>query len=138
MLYLNTDFAAPQLRDVCEREGVTLLVHDQEYDRLMEGIEPAHGRVLAWTDEPGGADTLEALIEAHAGQTPEAPGEPSRVVLLTSGTTGTPKGAPREQGHSLHADRGAALEGPVPPQASRPTWRRRCSTGSGSRRWCWR
>jgi fatty-acyl-CoA synthase len=102
MLYLNTDFAAPQLRDVCEREGVTLLVHDQEYDRLMEGIEPAHGRLHAWTDEPGRADTLEALIEAHAGQTPEAPGEPSHVVLLTSGTTGTPKGAPREQGHSLH------------------------------------
>ena len=41
MLYLNTDFAGPQLRDVCEREGVTLLVHDQEFDRLMEGIEPA-------------------------------------------------------------------------------------------------
>src|SRR5947209_3117859 len=102
MLYLNTDFAAPQLRDVCEREGVTLLVHDQEYDGLMEGIEPAHGRLHAWTDAPGDADTLEALIAAHAGQAPEAPGEPSRVVLLTSGTTGTPKGAPREQGHSLH------------------------------------
>src|SRR5436190_895843 len=43
LLYLNTDFAGPQLRAVCEREGVTLLVHDEEYDGVMEGIEPEHG-----------------------------------------------------------------------------------------------
>jgi acyl-CoA synthetase (AMP-forming)/AMP-acid ligase II len=102
LLYLNTDFAGPQLRDVCEREGVTLLVHDEEYDELMEGIEPAHGRLHAWTDEQGGPDTLEALIAEHGGQVPPPPTEPARVVLLTSGTTGTPKGAPRQQGHSLH------------------------------------
>jgi len=102
LLYLNTDFAGPQLRDVCEREAVTLLVHDEEYDGLMEGIEPAHGRLHAWTDEPREQETLEALIREYAGQTPEPPTEPSRVVLLTSGTTGTPKGAPRQAGHSLH------------------------------------
>ena len=101
LLYLNTDFAGPQLRDVCEREAVTLLVHDEEYDGLMEGIEPPHGRLHAWTDEPG-ENTLEALIQAHAGSTPPPPTDPARVVLLTSGTTGTPKGAPRQQGHSLH------------------------------------
>ncbi|HEY1592106.1 MAG TPA: AMP-binding protein [Solirubrobacteraceae bacterium] len=102
LLYLNTDFAGPQLRDVCEREDVTLLVHDEEYDGLMDGIEPAHGRLHAWTDEPRDQDTLEALIRDYAGQTPEPPSEPARVVLLTSGTTGTPKGAPRQAGHSLH------------------------------------
>ena len=35
MLYLNTDFAGPQLRDVCEREGILLLVHDEEYTELV-------------------------------------------------------------------------------------------------------
>jgi fatty-acyl-CoA synthase len=102
LLYLNTDFAGPQLHDVCEREGVTLLVHDEEYDALMEGLDPAHGRLHAWTDQRGGSDTLEALIAEYAGQVPPAPTEPSRLVLLTSGTTGTPKGAPRQAGHSLH------------------------------------
>jgi fatty-acyl-CoA synthase len=31
ILYLNTDFAGAQLRDVCRREHVSLLVHDEEY-----------------------------------------------------------------------------------------------------------
>src|ERR1700722_1843901 len=34
ILLLNTDFGGPQLRDVCEREDVSLLVHDEEYEAL--------------------------------------------------------------------------------------------------------
>jgi len=63
-LYLNTDFAGPQLRDVCEREGVALLIHDAEYEQLVASIEPSRGRLLAWTDVSDG--TVEALItEQH-------------------------------------------------------------------------
>jgi fatty-acyl-CoA synthase len=102
LLYLNTDFAGPQLRDVCQREEVRLLIHDEEYEGLMEGIAPDRGRLLAWTDTAAGGDTLEAAIAQHAGQAPPAPAEHSAVVLLTSGTTGTPKGAPRQPGTSLH------------------------------------
>ncbi|HUE26830.1 MAG TPA: AMP-binding protein [Solirubrobacteraceae bacterium] len=101
-LYLNTDFGAPQLRDVCEREGVTVLIHDEEYEQLIAGIEPSRGRLLGWTEGDPGAETLEGLIRKHAGQAPPPPSEPSAVVLLTSGTTGTPKGASRHQGTSLH------------------------------------
>jgi fatty-acyl-CoA synthase len=101
MLYLNTDFAGPQLRDVCAREAVSLLVHDQEYDELVGSIETSHGRLLAWTDGETSADTLDRLLAEHAGQVPPAPSAPAAVVLLTSGTTGTPKGAPRHQGSSL-------------------------------------
>jgi fatty-acyl-CoA synthase len=101
-LYLNTDFGRQQLRDVCGREGVTLLIHDQEYQQLVAEIEPSRGRLLAWTDDRETAGTVEKLIEEYAGQTPPRPHEPSAVVLLTSGTTGTPKGASRHQGTSLH------------------------------------
>ncbi len=100
-LYLNTDFAGPQLREVCAREGVDLLVCDEEYTELVESIEAPRGRLLAWTDGPPGDDTLDALIAAHDGEVPDAPDGRSSVVLLTSGTTGTPKGAPRSQGRSL-------------------------------------
>jgi fatty-acyl-CoA synthase len=100
-LYLNTDFAGPQLRDVCRREGVSLLVHDQEYEQLVEAVDARHGRLLAWTDDDPPEHSLEALLVKYAGEVPPPPSEPASVVLLTSGTTGTPKGAPRHQGRSL-------------------------------------
>jgi fatty-acyl-CoA synthase len=101
ILYLNTDFAGPQLRDVCEREGLSLLVHDEEYEELVAPIATRKGRLLAWTDSERPEDSLEALIAAHLGQEPAPPSESASVVLLTSGTTGMPKGAPRHQGMSL-------------------------------------
>ncbi len=101
ILYLNTDFAGPQLRDVCERENISLLVHDEEYSDLVAPIQTRHGRLLGWTDEQPPEESLQGLLETHAGQTPPAPTQPADVVLLTSGTTGTPKGAPRHQSRSL-------------------------------------
>jgi len=101
-LYLNTDFAGPQLHDVCQREDVRLLIADEEYDQLVAPIDPPLGRLRGWTDGEPGPDTLEGLIERFAGRAPTLPEEPGPVVLLTSGTTGTPKGAPRHQGTSLH------------------------------------
>jgi len=101
-LYLNTDFGGPQLCDVCEREGVTLLIHDEEYEQLIAGVEPSRGRLLGWTEDRGTADSIERVIRDHAGQAPPVPTEPASVVLLTSGTTGTPRGASRHQGTSLH------------------------------------
>ena len=102
IVYLNTDFAAPQLRDVSAREGVKLLIHDEEFTELVSGVDAPHGRLLGWTDAASGADTLESLIARHAGQAPPPPAEPGAVVLLTSGTTGTPKGAPRAHRTSFH------------------------------------
>jgi fatty-acyl-CoA synthase len=100
-LYLNTDFAGPQLRDVCAREGVSLLAHDEEYSELVAPIETPHRTLLGWTDSPGGDETLEALIAEHMGRAVPLPHRTPQVVLLTSGTTGTPKGAPRHSGATL-------------------------------------
>jgi acyl-CoA synthetase (AMP-forming)/AMP-acid ligase II len=129
MLYLNTDFAGPQLRDVCEREGISLLVLDEEFTELIGGFEAPNGRLLAWTECSGSgpseqpaapADSLEALISANAGRVPPPPADRAALVLLTSGTTGTPKGAPRHQGLSL-APIGALLS-KVPYRARESTY----------------
>src|SRR5206468_44240 len=102
VLYLNTDFAGPQLREVCRREGVSLLIHDDEYEELVGGVAAPRGRLVAWTQAGDHENSLEALIAGHAGQRPPPATGQGAVVLLTSGTTGTPKGAPRHTGASLH------------------------------------
>ncbi|MDT7686024.1 MAG: fatty-acyl-CoA synthase [Pseudonocardiales bacterium] len=102
IILLNTDFAGPQIREVAGREGTDLLVYDDEYAGMLDGVDPPLGRWRAWTDGPA-QDTLEALIEGGDTGTPRRPGRAAKVVILTSGTTGTPKGAPRQEPKSLGA-----------------------------------
>ncbi|WP_242885252.1 AMP-binding protein [Actinomadura litoris] len=83
VVLLNTDFSAAQLGRVAEREGIGLLVHDEEFDALVEESAYAGERTAAWT---GGR------VEA-GGSRPHRAGRTSRVIVMTSGTTGTPKGA---------------------------------------------
>jgi fatty-acyl-CoA synthase len=97
-VFMNTEFAGPQIADVCEREGVSVLVFDQEYDDRAPALAQHHFR--AWTDEgtEGTAEaTLEELIAAGDPSPVPVPPELPTMVMLTSGTTGTPKGAPRQE-----------------------------------------
>jgi fatty-acyl-CoA synthase len=99
-LLLNTDFAGPQLIDVCAREDVTVLVHDEEFAAIAEGYDPPLGRIVAWADSDA-TDSIGALSERSSTAAPARPSRKQRIVLLTSGTTGTPKGAPRDLALSL-------------------------------------
>jgi fatty-acyl-CoA synthase len=103
IVLLNTSFAGPQIREVADREGTDLLVYDDEYADTLEGVEPPRGRFRAWTEDGGEADedTLDALIAEGSLKAPPKPDTSPRIVILTSGTTGTPKGAPRSEPRSL-------------------------------------
>jgi fatty-acyl-CoA synthase len=101
VILLNTSFAGPQIREVAEREGTDLLVYDDEYSEILKGIdEPRRGRYRAWADDPGD-DTLDALIDSGDASSPPKPSSEAKITILTSGTTGTPKGAPRSTPKSL-------------------------------------
>jgi len=100
MLYLNTAFAAPQLGEVCEREKPSVVIHDQEFTELIDKAGVEQQRILAWVDDDAGdLDTLEGLIEKGEPKPRNPPAREARAVILTSGTTGTPKGAPRGGGN---------------------------------------
>jgi fatty-acyl-CoA synthase len=101
VLLLNTAFAAPQLGEVCEREGAKFIIHDEEFDDLVDRANVSVPRLLAWTEGESGTvnETIEDLIERGSRERRDPPGRQGRMVILTSGTTGTPKGAPRGGGN---------------------------------------
>jgi fatty-acyl-CoA synthase len=104
IILLNTSFAGPQIREVALREGTDMLVVDDEYMSMLDGIEPPRGRWRAWVEDPAerqAPDTLAALIAGGSRARPPRSERGPRVVILTSGTTGTPKGAPRDEPRSL-------------------------------------
>ncbi|KQV69439.1 acyl-CoA synthetase [Nocardioides sp. Root122] len=96
ILYLNTAFAGPQLVDVLEREAPRMVVHDEEFTGLLAGAG-VERRLLAWTDGDLEGETLDQLVGAYDEGDLQPPGRHARVVILTSGTTGAPKGAPRKE-----------------------------------------
>ncbi|WP_328330934.1 AMP-binding protein [Kribbella sp. NBC_00382] len=92
LVLLNTGFSRVQLADVARREGVSALVHDEEFDDLLSAVSAEVRRFVAW----GTSSDLEAMIAAHDGGPLKLPRRQAGMVLLTGGTTGTPKGAPRQ------------------------------------------
>ena len=99
VLLMNTGFAKPQFAAVAEREGVSALVYDVEFSEILGDVPVEIPRYLAWVDEGGDEDehtTLEELIAGASKQKLARPPTTGGLVLLTSGTTGMPKGAPRQ------------------------------------------
>ena len=101
-LYLNTAFAGPQLTEVVDREKPKAIIYDEEFAELLEDAGKRRRRFVAWHDSPSCDDTtLDELLEAGEATAVVPPEREGRAVILTSGTTGTPKGASRGNPQSL-------------------------------------
>jgi acyl-CoA synthetase (AMP-forming)/AMP-acid ligase II len=120
-LYLNTAFAGPQIADVMRHEDPAGLIYDEEFAELVSEGGKGRKRFVAWR-EPGAScadPALEEMIARGSSADLAPPTEHGRVVILTSGTTGAPKGAARKQPDSLEP--AAALFSKIPLKARETT-----------------
>jgi len=101
IVYLNTSFAAPQMSEVLRREEVAALAIDAA---LLHQLDPSSfdGPAIitgpdhaADTRPPRSAVHIDAVREGGGFRLPLRASLPVPPILLTSGTTGTPKGARR-------------------------------------------
>jgi len=87
LVLLNTEFAPAQLGGVLQRESIAAAIFDGEFARAFDEVGFQGPRV-------DHLDVRRAGLCA-ARMPPEPPRRPGRIVFMTSGTTGTPKGAQR-------------------------------------------
>lgn len=102
IILLNSSFSGPQIKEVSEREDAKLIIYDDEYTQDVSKAEPPLGKLRALGTNPdsdkesGSTDeTLADLIERSSGTPAPKASKHSSIIILTSGTTGTPKGANR-------------------------------------------
>ncbi|KHO24766.1 acyl-CoA synthetase [Mycolicibacterium setense] len=108
IVLLNSEFSGPQIKEVSEREGAKVIIYDDEYTAAVNHAEPELGKLRALgvnpdSEKPSGStdETLADVIARSNGRpAPKASQHPS-IIILTSGTTGTPKGANRAAPPSL-------------------------------------
>src|SRR3954453_9282088 len=121
-LFLNTAFSGPQLTDVAKREKPKAVIFDHEFAEVLKDASNRRKRYVAWHDPDDGKANdprLKDLIERGDPAPVSAPDEQGRAIILTSGTTGTPKGASRSMPKSI--DPIAALLSVIPLKAREKT-----------------
>ena len=108
IILLNSEFSGPQIKEVSEREGAKVIIYDDEYTAAVSQAEPDFGKLRALAtnpdkDEPSGStdETIEDLIARSSSEQAPKATKHSSIIILTSGTTGTPKGANRSTPPSL-------------------------------------
>jgi acyl-CoA synthetase (AMP-forming)/AMP-acid ligase II len=95
VVLLNTGLAVQQLNAVLDEQQVGLLFVDAEFADLLAELPSDIDPVLAWGDNTTRHATLESLIASSSSRELPRPPSKARIIVLTSGTTGTPRGARR-------------------------------------------
>jgi fatty-acyl-CoA synthase len=86
IVLLNTAMGPFQIAEVIAGESLTVVLHDDDFGAVL----PADTGVRAFD-----ATRMRLIVDTHSGGWLTRPRRDSRLVILTSGTTGRPKGANR-------------------------------------------
>jgi acyl-CoA synthetase (AMP-forming)/AMP-acid ligase II/uncharacterized protein YndB with AHSA1/START domain len=93
---LNTGLAANQVAEVVRHHEPVVLLGDDEFTPLSQFLPAQLPRIRTWPEEDcGDVPTVEDLISGGSPDKLTPPRRVGRIVVLTSGTTGSPKGARR-------------------------------------------
>jgi fatty-acyl-CoA synthase len=108
IILLNSEFSGPQIKEVSEREGAKVIIYDDEYTDAVTKADPPLGKLRALgvnpdADGPSSStdETLEELIARSSKEPAPKASKRASIIILTSGTTGTPKGANRSSPPTL-------------------------------------
>ena len=99
VVLLGSDFGPRQVAAVAEREKLDAIVYDEEFAEAAAAFDGP--KWCAWYDSDQPADALERLITGSTDAMPPRPKQAAALVILTSGTSGIPKGAPRGEPKTL-------------------------------------
>jgi fatty-acyl-CoA synthase len=102
VLLLNTMASRSQLGELAKREDASLVIVDQEFLDVAQDVDRA-SLVLGWADDdaPDDLPTVASLSRDQPTGDHAKPERHGQIIIFTSGTTGLPKGARREEPKDL-------------------------------------
>jgi acyl-CoA synthetase (AMP-forming)/AMP-acid ligase II len=93
---LNTGLSRGQLAEVVAAQRPAAVIADTEFDAVLADCPGDVLRVNSWYEADARVKlTLDDVVDAAAGHDRKPPAKAGRIIVLTSGTTGAPKGAHR-------------------------------------------
>lgn len=95
VVLVNTGLSAEQLGAVLDEQRADLVVADEDLAQALESAPRRCDTLLGWVDGETEAPHLEGLVETGGDTALPARPPAGRLIVLTSGTTGTPRGARR-------------------------------------------
>jgi acyl-CoA synthetase (AMP-forming)/AMP-acid ligase II len=96
VVLVNTGLGPGQLETVLRNQRVRVLIHDDEFFELLSAAPPEVPRISADGGAARANPTVAGLIEGAPDDDLPPPEQPGHTIVLTSGTTGAPKGARRK------------------------------------------
>ncbi len=102
VLLLNTMASRSQLGELAKREDASLVFVDQEFLDVAQDVDRS-SLVLGWADDdaPDDLPTVASLSRDQPTSDHPKPERHGQIIIFTSGTTGLPKGARREEPKDL-------------------------------------